>query len=550
MRKRDLPRVAYFCMEYGLDSSLKTYAGGLGILAGDYLKGAHDEGYPIVGIGIKWKQGYTDQKISEDGKPYDSYRNNCEHDFFEDTGVTVTVTIRSREVKCKVWKTENFGNAPLYLLDTDLPENGEDAWITGQLYGWFGEERVAQEMVLGIGGIRALRALGIDVEVYHFNEGHALLAGFELIKEKRDQGKSFSEALALTKEEIVFTTHTPVVQGNESHPLDRFMYMGASNGLTMEQLVAIGGAPFNMTVGALRLSRNANAVSQLHGETANKMWAHIQNRAEIIGITNAIHKPTWVDESMIAYAKADKDKKIWQQHMRNKRKLIDYVLEKTGVELQKQKLIIGFSRRAVPYKRSDFIFQNENVADELLKTGEIQIVFSGKAHPLDDSGKKIVETLVDYTKKYPQSVVFLENYNMEIGRVLTAGSDVWLNNPRRPKEASGTSGMKAAMNGVLNLSILDGWWPEACEHGVNGWQFGDGFESDSDLLQDEHDLESFYQVLLQEVIPTYYNDRNKWISLMKNSILTCKEQFGVKRMLDEYYNRLYIRESQYAANTE
>ena len=363
-----------------------------------------------------------------------------------------------------------------------------------------------------------------------------------MIKEKRDQGKSFSEALALTKEEIVFTTHTPIIQGNESHPLDRFMYMGANNGLTIEQLVAIGDAPFNMTVGALRLSRKANAVSQLHAETANKMWSHIQNRADIIGITNAIHKPTWVDESMIAFAESDKDKKVWQQHNRNKRKLIEYVLEKTGVELHKQKLIIGFSRRAVPYKRSDFIFQNENIADELLKSGEIQIVFSGKAHPLDDSGKKIVEKLVDYTKKYPQSVVFLENYNMEIGKVLTAGADVWLNNPRRPKEASGTSGMKAAMNGVLNLSILDGWWPEACNHGVNGWQFGDGFETDNELLQDEHDLESFYQVLLKEVIPTYYDDRNKWISLMKNSILTCKEQFGVKRMLDEYFNRLYIRE--------
>ncbi|WML46356.1 alpha-glucan family phosphorylase [Neobacillus sp. PS3-40] len=538
MEKERLPRVAYFCMEYGLDSSLKTYAGGLGILAGDFVKGAMDSGYPIVGIGIKWKQGYTDQKIDEDGRPYDSYMNN-EYAFLEDTGVTVTVNIRSRDVVCKVWKVDTFENVPVYLLDTDLPEN-EDAWITGQLYGWFGEERVAQEMVLGIGGIRALRELGSNVDVYHFNEGHALLAGFELIKEKMNQGKTFINALSLTKEEIVFTTHTPVVQGNEFHPIDRLVYMGANNGLTIDQLVAIGGAPFNMTVGALNMSRKANAVSKLHAKTANQMWAHVQDCNEIIGITNAIHKPTWVDESMIALAEKNEDEKLWQQHVKNKRKLISFIQKRTGVKLNKEKLIIGFSRRAVPYKRSDFIFQNSTVVDHLLKTNQIQLVFSGKAHPLDDTGKRIIEKLISYAKKYPTSVVFLENYDMEIGKMLTTGADIWLNNPRRPKEASGTSGMKAAMNGVLNVSILDGWWAEACIHRVNGWQIGDGFESDDELIQDEHDLQSLYKILLNEVLPTYYKDRRKWINLMKNSIHSCKDQFDVKRMLAEYYQKLYM----------
>jgi starch phosphorylase len=533
----NLPKVAYFCMEYGLDSDFKMYAGGLGILAGDYLKGAKDYNYPIVGIGIKWKQGYTDQVIGEDGRPYDTY-HNYEYDCLEDTGVKVTVNIRQRNVVCKVWKVDKFGNAPLYLLDTDLPEN-EDNWITGQLYGGFGEERIAQEMVLGIGGVRALRALGIDIDVYHFNEGHAVFAGFELMREKMASGMSFDEALKACREEIVFTTHTPVIQGNESHYLDRIMYMGANNGLTIEQLIEIGGSPFNMTVAALRLSRISNAVAELHCKTANKMWAHVDNRSEIIGITNAIHIPTWVDEEMIDAAENDGD--LWEIHMKNKKNLIEFIKERNGVELDSEALLIGFSRRAAPYKRSDLIFTDESIIDPLLREGKIQIVFSGKAHPLDDIGKKIVENIVKMTKKYPNSVVFLENYDMTIGRMLTRGADIWLNNPRRPKEASGTSGMKAAMNGVLNVSILDGWWPEACEHGVNGWQFGDGFESENIAELDAHDSKALYNVLLNEVIPTYYDNRDKWIEMMKNSILSTKDRFSVKRMLEDYYNKMYIK---------
>lgn len=536
MTKQDLPKVAYFCMEYGLDTSMKTYAGGLGILAGDYLKGAKDHGFPIIGVGLKWKQGYTDQKIDDNGKAYDTYHNYL-YDFIKDTGVKVTVTIRQRDVICKVWEVNNFGNAPLYLLDTDIPEN-EDSWITGQLYGWFGEERIAQEMVLGIGGVRALRALGINIDIYHFNEGHALFAGFELIKEKMDKGMTFDEASKSSRNEIVFTTHTPIVEGNESHYLDRLMYMGANNGLTLEQLVYLGGSPFNMTVGALRLSRKSNAVAQLHNETANKMWSSIEGHSEIVGITNAIHIPTWVDNRMIDAALNNKD--LWAIHLENKQNLINFIEERNGVKLDSNKLIIGFSRRAAPYKRSNFIFTDEKVIDPLLKEGKIQIVFSGKAHPLDDSGKKIVENIVQMSKKYPNSVVFLENYDMTIGAVLTRGADVWLNNPRRPKEASGTSGMKAAMNGVLNLSTLDGWWPEACDHGVNGWQFGGGFENNDEAVLDAHDIKALYKVLLEEVIPTYYQDQPKWVKMMKNSILSTKDQFAIKRMLEEYYEKLYI----------
>lgn len=532
---KNLPKVAYFCMEYGLDDKLKTYAGGLGILAGDYMKGAKDHNFPIIGIGLKWKQGYTDQLIDKEGQPFDSY-HNYEYEFLEDTGVTVDVTIRQRTVHCKVWKTESFGNAPLYLLDTDVPGNA-DGWITGQLYGWFGEERIAQEMVLGVGGVKAIRALGLDIDIYHFNEGHALFAGFELLREKMEAGDAFEEALEKARQEIVFTTHTPVIQGNESHPIDRLMYMGANMGLTVEQLVQLGGAPFNMTVGALRMSRKSNAVAQLHGETAQKMWAHIDNRSEIIPITNAIHLPTWVDSNMIKTAEAGGD--LWEAHLVNKRALIDFVKERTGAQLDEEKLIIGFSRRAVPYKRANLIFGDMDLMGPYFEDGRIQIIFSGKAHPLDDNGKKIVARLVEMSKKYPNSVVFVPNYDMATGAALTRGSDIWLNNPRRPKEASGTSGMKSAINGVLNCSILDGWWPEACDHGVNGWQFGDAFESEDVAEQDSHDQAALYKVLLEEVLPTYYDDKEKWKNMMKASIMSCKDQFAVKRMLDEYYEHLY-----------
>lgn len=538
MSKNSYPNVAYLCMEYGLKSSFKTYAGGLGILAGDYLKGAKDLDVPIIGIGIKWKQGYSDQRIDAKGMAYDSYHNNV-YDILEDTGIKVNVKIRKKDVVCKVWKTEEYGNNPIYLLDTDIPENsGEDRWITGQLYGWFKEERIAQEIVLGIGGIKLLRELQIPVDVYHFNEGHAVLAAFELIKEKMESGFTFEEAWRKTREEIVFTTHTPIIQGNESHAIDAFDYMGAFNGLTRDQIIRIGGEPFNMTVAALRLSRKSNSVSKLHAITSNKMWKTIAVRSEIIGITNAIHVPTWVDGRII---RAEKDSyELWKSHMELKKETIAFIKNRTGTKLDANKLLIGFSRRAASYKRSDLIFKNKEIIEPLLKEGKVQIVFSGKAHPLDDTGKEIVQNLVEMMRRYPNSVVFLENYDMTIGAMLTRGCDLWLNNPRRPLEASGTSGMKAAMNGVLNCSILDGWWPEACIDGVNGWQFGDGFESDNVEELDRHDLEALYDVLLNKVIPTYYDNREKWVEMMMQSIATTKEKFSMNRMIKEYYENLYV----------
>lgn len=538
MGERQLPTVAYFSMEYGLHSDFKMYAGGLGILAGDFIKGAKDIGAPLVGIGIKWKQGYTDQRIGEDGRPYDTFTDH-EYEFLEDTGITVTVTIKNTEVPCKVWKTEQFGNNPLYLLDTDLPGSG-NGWITARLYGGgFGEERIAQEIVLGIGGVKALRALNIPVEVYHFNEGHAVLAATELIREKMQAGFTFESAWRNTRESVVFTTHTPVKEGNEAHGLDLLETMSAYNGLSRDQMERIGGNPFNMTVAGLRLARRSNAVAALHAETANRMWKDVAGRSEIIGITNAIHLPTWSDPRMLrAY---DEGGDLWAVHMELKRELIDLIRERSGVELNPERLLIGFSRRAAPYKRSDLIFSRPDLISPYLESGRIQLVFSGKAHPNDETGKRIVSNLVAMMKRYPGSVVFLENYDMTIGAKLTRGADVWLNNPRRPLEASGTSGMKAAVNGVLNCSTLDGWWPEACLDGENGWQIGDGFESADPNELDRHDSAALYDTLFNRVVPTYYKDRPRWVQMMRRSIETTREAFSTKRMLEEYYQKLYMR---------
>lgn len=532
-KKKDTPTVAYFCMEFGLDNDFPIYSGGLGILAGDYLKAAREENLPVIGVGILWRKGYTLQFINEEGRPYD-VSPECPTDFLKDTGVKVQVTIKGQPVTCKVWLVDNFGNAPLYLLDADLPEN-RDPWITHCLYRGSGDDRIAQEMILGIGGVRALRALGIDVDIYHFNEGHAVFAGIELIREQMEKGMSFTEALAKTRENIVFTTHTPVPAGNESHHHGALSFLGAYNGLTYEEMNRIGGDPFNMTVAGLRLSRLTNAVANLHGETARKMWREVNDAASIISITNGVHQGTWQDP--VIYQAYLKRQDLWRPHMENKKRLLAEVQARTGHSLDPDVLLIGFARRAATYKRGDLIFRDREQLFPLLNSGKVQFVFSGKAHPQDEAGKDTVSRIVALTKEFPGKVVFLENYDMRLGQLLTRGTDIWLNTPRRPMEASGTSGMKAGMNGVLNLSILDGWWAEGCRHGINGWQFGDGYEG---YNQDEHDLKALFNTLNHQVIPVYYEQRDRWLGMMQSSIEITTKHFSARRMVREYYNRLYL----------
>ena len=605
------PLVAYFCMEYGLESDFKNYSGGLGILAGDLIKAARDANYPLVAVGILWRQGYTIQTIGENGLPVDSYPE-YRYQHLKDTGVTVSVKIKESDVKCKVWLCDCYSNAPLLLLDAFLPGNPEQL-ITGQLYGWFEEERLAQEIILGVGGVRALDALGIKPDVYHFNEGHAVLAGMEMIRLKMAaqlnantaagagavagagagsgsganagaagvkgaakgagadaavnaaraaasisaataadvsagaaRQAAFQYAWDCVRKKIVFTTHTPVIAGNEFHGYRAFKYVGADLDFTEYELGQIGGDPFNMTVAGLRLSRCANAVAELHAATAKKMWAGVSNASDIIYVTNGVHNGTWQDREYIAAVKnyMSKDPKtcenaakhIWSRHIALKNQLFEEVYARTGVRLNADCLTVGFARRAAPYKRSDLIFSNPGKIEGMFAEGRLQLIFSGKAHPNDQTGKLIVSNLVRMAKLYPDNVVFLQNYDMRIGALMTRGCDVWLNNPLRPQEASGTSGMKAAMNGVLNFSVLDGWWPEGCVHGENGWQIGECYEGEG---ADKADAESLYKVLEEEIIPTYYNNREKWIDMMANSVGMSQERFSAARMFDDYITKLY-----------
>lgn len=525
-------QVAYFCMEFGLSEDFPIYAGGLGILAGDFIKSAHDLALPVSGVGLRWARGYSRQRIGEDGLPvseFPTYRA----DFLEDTGVRVRVRIATREVEARVWRTERWGNAPLLLLE---PVATRDAWITQRLYDPTFDCRVAQEILLGVGGVRALRKLGVDIDTYHFNEGHAAFAGIEIIAERMAAGETLTEAWAAVRQQIVFTTHTPVAAGNEVHAVAELRRLGACCELVDWEMRQIGGDPFNMTVAGLRLSRRANAVSQLHAEVSHAMWRDVEHASEIISITNGVHAPTWQDARIRAAREAPDE--LWARHQTLKGDLLDAVTARCGVRLDPGVLTIGFARRAASYKRSNLIFHDPERIGRLLAGRQLQLVFAGKAHPDDEMGRQIIGELVAMAARSPHAVVFVPDYDMALGRALTRGADVWMNNPIRPLEACGTSGMKAAMNGVLNCSVLDGWWPEACEHGVNGWAIGDATSGVPE--QDARDSAALYDVLEREVIPAF-TDRARWLGMMQASIATVEERFSSDRMCREYFDRLYAR---------
>jgi glycogen phosphorylase len=529
-----LPRVAYFCMEYGLSERLTIYSGGLGVLAGDFLRSAKALELPLVGVGIAWAEGYTLQTIGADGQPHDTGMP-LDRSYLVREEPTVSVTIGDREVPLTIWRVEAFDNATLYLLE---PAEARDQWITRRLYGGGEDDRVAQEIILGVGGVRALAALGIHTDLYHFNEGHAVFAGLELMQRHRERGASFDAAWEAVREQIVFTTHTPVDAGNEKHDFDRLKKMGAKGEFSAHELERLGGRPFNMTVAGLRLAARANAVAELHGETARRMWQHVSDAAPIDAITNGVDHRVWQDERV---RDATDAVELDRAHAAGKRELIDEVQRRCGVELDPQILTIGFARRATAYKRATLLFHDRPRADALLASGQVQLVFAGKSHPRDLGGRALIAELVALTLRYPGRVVFLENHDLALGRQLTRGCDVWLNTPRRPLEACGTSGMKAAMNGVLNLSILDGWWVEGCEDGVNGWRIGDESEHASEAAGDAADAAALHDLLEREVMPTYYRDRGRWLRMMQASITMAVERFSSDRMVRDYYERLYRR---------
>jgi starch phosphorylase len=519
-------------MEYGLSERLSIYAGGLGVLAGDFLRSARALGVPLVGVGIAWAEGYTRQSLDAHGQVED-HPTPLDRSFLQREKPVVHVTIDGRDVPLAVFRVDAFDNAPLYLLE---PVEARDQWITRRLYGGDEDHRVAQEIVLGVGGVRALAALGLRVDRYHFNEGHAVFAGLELMRQRRLKGATFEAAWAEVRPHIVFTTHTPVDAGNERHELDRLQRMGVRDGFTLHEMERIGGRPFNMTVAGLRLASRANAVAELHGHTAREMWRHVADAAPIGAITNGVDPRVWQDARVRA---AESDDALWAAHQACKRELVDEVAARTGVRLDPERMIIGFARRATAYKRATLLFHEWPRAEALLRDARVQLLFAGKAHPKDAAGRALIAELAHLAQRFPGRVLFLPDYDLALGRVLTRGCDVWLNTPRRPLEACGTSGMKAAMNGVLNVSILDGWWVEGCEHGVNGWRIGEARSYTSDAEGDGADAASLHDLLEQEVLPRFYGDRAAWVRMMRASATMAVTRFSSDRMVREYFATLY-----------
>ncbi|TAM61816.1 MAG: alpha-glucan family phosphorylase [Chloroflexota bacterium] len=596
--------IAYFCAEYGLHESLGIYSGGLGVLAGDHLKTASDMAIPFVAVGLFYRHGYFRQAIDADGHQehaypdYDPTRLPLRQVVAQDgSPLQVPVELPGRTVHCAVWCVR-VGRVPLLLLDTDLPENAdEDRPITHILYVRGREMRLHQEVVLGVGGVRALRALGIAPAAWHLNEGHSAFMLVERAGELIQAGQGLDDALAAVRRDTVFTIHTPVSAGNERFEADLVRNLAAplcaGAGIDPDRLLGLGlgvdgdAGQFDMTAFSLRLAEGANAVSQLHAITANATWQSIAPRG-ILGITNGVHTPTWLgptirrlyegrgvdldrlDDEAEQHAfwehlGAVSDERLWAAHQHEKRELAHFArrrllvqfsrhgeapeaLEALARVLDPDILTIGFARRFATYKRAALLFTDEERLARLLWDADrpVQIVFAGKAHPADRPGQRVIQDIFGRSRepRLRGRVFILEDYNMRIARFLVHGVDVWLNNPRRPLEASGTSGMKAAANGIVNCSVLDGWWDEAWD-GTNGWAIG-GRETDPDEgAQDWADVQELYRILEQEVVPRYYERDaaglpRAWLALMRRSISTTLWQFSATRMLEEYVERLYL----------
>src|SRR5262249_7523363 len=375
-----------------------------------------------------------------------------------------------------------------------------------------------------------------EVETFHFNEGHAVFAGVELIAAQMEAGAGFEAAWRTARERVVFTTHTPVPAGNEIHPLADLLRLGAGCELVAAELRQLGGDPFNMTAAGLRLARRANAVSQRHGQTARAMWANVRDAAPIIAVTNGVHVPTW-QHPQVNRALAS-DEALEALHGELKAELLAAIERRTGVRLAPDVLTVAVARRAATYKRPDLVLRDVERVGRLLKGRQLQLVFSGKAHPADRAGKAMVARLVRAIRQWPDTAVFLENYDMGLARLLTRGGDVWLHTPRPPLEASGASGMKAALNGVLHCSTLDGWWPEGCEHGVTGWAIGDGVEGEQPEEHDARDHAALFRIIETEMLPTY-GSRPRWLAMMRASVRMAAARFSAERMVRDYFARLY-----------
>ena len=602
--------VAYFSMEYGLDVSLPTYSGGLGILSGDHMKAASDMGLPLVGVGLLYRQGYFKQYLNPDGFQQESYPENDwynmpVHRCLDTSGkpLLIAVEMAGKTVAAQIWEV-SVGRSSLFLLDTNIEENApEERAITAALYGGDAETRIRQEILLGVGGIRALRVLGVDVAVTHMNEGHSAFLALERIREiMTERSFSFAEAAQAIWPTNIFTTHTPVPAGNERFGIDLmekyFRGWAQQLGLEWKDFLALGrerpddmNEPFCMTVFALKLSAYANGVAKLHGEVSRQMWAGLWpglplDEVPISSVTNGVHPRTWASHNMLElldryfgprfyeepanldmWDRLDRisDEELWRTHERRRERLVVFArdrlkraMKRSGAAegalhraedvLSPYAITISFARRFATYKRGNLLLRDPERLLRLIsdKDRPVQIIFAGKAHPHDLPGKELIKELVHFSRReeVQSRIIFLEDYDMTMARYLTSGSDVWLNTPRRPLEASGTSGMKAGINGVLNCSVLDGWWAEGYGPEV-GWAIGSGEEYQDEELQDRIESEALYDLLEHEIVPLFYQRGRdglprEWIKRMKASMRSVGQRFSTHRMLKEYSEQFYF----------
>ncbi len=530
-------KVAYFSMEFAIHQALKIYSGGLGFLAGSHMRSAYDLKQNVVGVGILWSFGYYDQSRTEDNFMKPAFRRK-NYSFLKDTGIYAEVFINGNPIKVKAFLLEAhvFKTAPIYLLTTDLPENDFlSRTITHKLYDSYDETRLAQEIVLGIGGAKVLEALGETPDIYHMNEGHSLPLAFHLY----GRYGSIDEV----RRRVVFTTHTPERAGNEEHSVHRMTKMGFFNGLTEEKVREILGLDrdtFSLTVGAIKLSKRTNGVSKIHAEVANKMWDRYLDGHEIISITNAQNKGFWMDKEIQRAYEEGEDYQLLARKKHNKKQLFDIVADQTGKLFDANVLTIVWARRFAEYKRASLLIKDFQRFKNLVSRDDkpIQVIWAGKPHPADSNAINIFNQLVDMTKDLKRCAV-LVGYELDLSMSLKKGADVWLNNPRHTREASGTSGMSASFNGAIHFSIDDGWHPEFAKDGVNAFTIptlAPGLEIDE---IDRQDHQNMMDVLENRIIPTYYDNRQKWVEMMKASIGDSVLSFDSARMAKEYYEKMY-----------
>ncbi len=550
--------VAYFSMEIAINPGMPTYSGGLGVLAGDTLRSAADLGTPLVAFTLLHRKGYFRQHLDANGKQTEDSQPWTPSDFCTEEAPRITVTVEDRIVSVRAWRYDMAGRAghiiPIYLLDTDLPENSNwDRGLTNHLYGGDSNYRLQQEIVLGMGGVRMANALGHKVNVYHMNEGHAALLTLALLEAQLGGGplnKVTEVDVNAVRQKCVFTTHTPVPAGHDRFSMEQSnRILGGERTARLERLGCCHENMLNMTYVALRFSRYVNGVALQHGNVSREMFPEYQ----IDAITNGVHAPTWVSEPFQELL--DKNIQHWRRdnlylrnaieiplaeiitaHCQAKETLLAEVANRTGLVLNPKVLTLGFARRAATYKRADLLFTDP---ERLLKiaqaAGGLQILYAGKAHPMDEPGKALIHSVIEKAQKYSGSdlrVVYLENYDWELGALLTAGADIWVNTPKRPYEASGTSGMKAALNGVPSLSILDGWWIEGCLEGYTGWAIEDG-------IDDAAEATSLYEKLENAVVPLYLKSPEAWGKLMRTTIAYNGSFFNTNRMVKQYIRNAY-----------